>query len=603
MRNLRIAFHTPKDFDQARLESWLRVLKAPVDSNRPLNVPLNPGLAWLRQVLDLSLELSRAAGFPIFTPISVRNCRQDGLGGTQWIANCFSYDFSELTTLPLIRVIHASFGLAHWAHGADSSLHSDRLDFYNRAEKQVSLLFKQNSQRGKSTFHILEAAHQLGIPYSPLPHGVYQLGWGSKARLIERSTTEHDSAIGMKWSGNKIMTAQLLRSAGLPAPTHFPVSNLDQAREVAKRLGYPVVLKPADAERGEGVSVDVNETSLEPAFNEAMRWSSGKVALVERQVPGISHRLWICNGEPLYAVNRLPLGLYADGQSTIRELVDAEYHKQQELPPWKRSKIRPLDALAIQLLETRGLGPDSTPGKGEYIALRRFQTTAGGGVFEEVTDLVHPANWDAAVSAARLLGLKVAGVDFITSDVKVPWYESGAIISEVNFAPMLGIHETGRRYIPTYLNRLLGGNGRIPIEVFVGGELAWQAAKSRQLDLFSSDKKAWITSGNETLAPPRVSKEQLVLSWDIEGRPHHMSIRGLSARTRGLLMFKEVEALVLVVQDDELLQSRPPVDRVDSVSFIDSELRQFGSQEIGRLDLDRETELRQLLADWSAGRL
>lgn len=102
-----------------------------------------------------------------------------------------------------------------------------------------------------------------------------------------------------------------------------------------------------------------------------------------------------------------------------------------------------------------------------------------GGVDEDVSHCIYPANLDIALRAVELFRLQVAGVDIITPDIARPWFENGAIINEVNFAPLSGGGEISRQHIPTFLHRLLGGNGRIPVEVFVGGSAALSAAKKR----------------------------------------------------------------------------------------------------------------------------
>lgn len=102
---------------------------------------------------------------------------------------------------------------------------------------------------------MLHAAFELGVPFSHLGGGTYQLGWGVKARRISRSSTDCDSAIGAAGVNRKDVTAKLPRTAGLPAPVHEPVNTLKSAHAAAKRIGWPVVVKPADAERGEDVRV------------------------------------------------------------------------------------------------------------------------------------------------------------------------------------------------------------------------------------------------------------------------------------------------------------------------------------------------------------
>src|SRR5262249_13728182 len=109
---------------------------------------------------------------------------------------------------------------------------------------------------GKSTVPVLAAAHRLGMPFIHLGAGVYQLGWGSRARRLDRGSTGGDSAIGARLAQHKTLCAELLRMAGLPAPEHVVAVDEGEALQAAAKLGWPVVVKPTDRDRGEGVTVD-----------------------------------------------------------------------------------------------------------------------------------------------------------------------------------------------------------------------------------------------------------------------------------------------------------------------------------------------------------
>jgi len=233
------------------------------------------------------------------------------------------------------------------------------------------------------------------------------------------------------------------------------------------------------------------------------------------------------------------------------------------LPPWKRAPLCALDDSALEMLARQGLGPEDVPGAGRFVALRRIETTASGGVDEEVTHALHPENVRAAIAAARLFGLEVAGVDMISPDITAPWHANGAILNEVNFAPLLGGGEISRRYVEEYLFRLVDGRGRIPVEVFVGGAAAWEAAAARWRTLLQAGMAAVLSSDVRTLGG--------------DGQPFGLAVDGLHARVRALTLRAEVGALVLVVQTLELLRTGIPLDRVDRVVVIDGDIRTAGS--------------------------
>jgi cyanophycin synthetase len=433
---------------------------------------------------------------------------------------------------------------------------------------------------GISTMPILREAHAQGIVFRHLEGGVFQLGWGANARQINRSILDTDSCIGAQVAGKKHWTAQFLRSAGLPAPVHERVQSEAQAVQAASKLGWPVVVKPADRERSEGVTIAINtEQELLEAFRQAAALS--KAILVEREVPGVCYRLMVAHGEFLYAVRRRPRSVTADGVSNVEGLITAAHAQLQKLPPWSRSKLILLDPLTLKSLETQGLGPESVPLQGTVVALRQIESSQWGGDVDDATADVHPENSKMAVQAARLLGLGNAGVDVISLDISRPWYENGAVLNEVNFAPHFGGTEAARKKMPVFLHKLMGGNGRIPVEIYIGGALAWEAALLRHGEWATTGVRCYLTSH--------------VCTFDSRKDRVHFTVDGLFNRSMALLMNREVQALVLVVQTDELLFTGLPVDQVTRVQVFDADLMhwQNGTQKVGA---DQSHKLMQLFA-------
>jgi cyanophycin synthetase len=445
------------------------------------------------------------------------------------------------------------------------------LNFMKRAitDENKELLFEMMKKRfidphslvsgsGKSTMPILREAYRNNIPFRHLKNGIYQLGWGSKARRINRSSTEFDSPIGSMMSHNKIITALLLKEAGLPAAEHKAARSQEEALLAAKELGWPLVVKPSDLDRGEGVSIDVTDnTLLEGAFNAAYTLSKTKQILVERQVEGVCCRIFIANEKMLYAVKRGPKSVKGDGKSSVKKLIDEANRRERSLPPWEKSEVFPLDDLAIETMGLGGFTPESVPEANELVPLRKIESTQWGGVDEDITTVIHPHNIDLSLRAAKLFGLHVAGIDIITTDIGIPWYENGAIINEVNYSPQYGWGEISRRTMTTYLNDLIRGDGRIPITVIVGATEAMSIAKQIQQEQLNNGLRSFI------------STDELSIDW--RGENVYFASKGLYKRCGALLLDSRTDALILVVQTDEFLVTRLPLDTIDRL-IIDSEI-------------------------------
>ncbi|MDX1491320.1 MAG: hypothetical protein R3332_08535 [Pseudohongiellaceae bacterium] len=404
--------------------------------------------------------------------------------------------------------------------------------FYEMIMEKVISPIKKSFPSGKSTMQILRYAHEARIPYRHIGLGAYLLGWGSKAIRLDRSVTDLDSAIALRLSQSKTATANFLRNAGLPAPKHKVVGDKKSAQKAALYLKYPVVIKPNDLERGEGVTVDISDdNALIAAFESAKKLSPSKRVLVEKQVEGVCHRVFITGGQMLYAVRRNAMSVVGNGKNTVLSLLDEELQKQCRMPPWMRSEIEPMDDLARESIKRAGHTLDSIPKEGEKVPLRRIESTLWGGVDEEVTRTIHPENIRIAIDAAALFGLNTAGVDIICEDISIPWFKSGAIINEVNFAPMLGGAEISRGYVSEYLSRAIDGDGRIPVR-YVSGKKAKKAAMEMQQKLLDKGLRCYLTSVAQTI--------------DHNKKVVPLALNTLLARVRALLMRKDVDALVVV---------------------------------------------------------
>ena len=210
-----------------------------------------------------------------------------------------------------------------------------------------------------------------------------------------------------------------------------------------------------------------------------------------------------------------------------------------------------MDALTLAALGAQGRGPDSVPAAGQQVSLRDIESSEWGGDIGDATAQAHPDNIDIAIRAAGLFGLRNAGIDIISADIGRPWHESGAIINEVNYAPYFGGNPIAKAKLPDFFGEFMAGDGRIPIIAYVGDEAAWQQGASRQRALRESGVNCYLTSHAQTL----------------NGRQEPMPLPqpGLFQRTLGLLMNRDVEALILVIQSDDLLYTGLPVDRIDEI--------------------------------------
>ena len=231
-----------------------------------------------------------------------------------------------------------------------------------------------------------------------------------------------------------------------------------------------------------------------------------------------------------------------------------------------RKKPTLLDKLAKDTLKQQGLDYNSIPQPGVLVFLRPFESTEWGGTPQPVTELIHPDNLRLALQASQLLGLNVAGVDLISKDISKPWHQNGAVINEVNFAPFLGErHDYQRNGVKALIQSLLKHGGRIPIEIFIGDGEALKKARERQRDLVTQHQQCFLTTHEQTFSPE--GEVRLAMAY----------IDGLYNRCRMILMHKDVECLLVVIQTDEFVGTGLPMDSINALTLVNEKLLATGT--------------------------
>jgi cyanophycin synthetase len=322
---------------------------------------------------------------------------------------------------------------------------------------------------GPSTGCIVQAAVARGIPYRRLTDGsLVQFGWGKHQRRIWAAEVDATSAVSEAIAQDKDLTKQLLRAAGVPVPFGRPVRDADDAWAAALEVGLPVVVKPQGGNQGKGITVNVtSREQLDRAYPAAEAIGS---VMVEKFLPGNDFRLLVVGDKLVAAARRDPPRVVGDGVHTIRELVDRVNADPRRGDGHATSLTRVrLDDIAVALLATRDLTPDSVPEKGRSVVLRKNANLSTGGTATDVTDEVHPQVAACAIAAAQTVGLHVCGVDLVCESVRVSLDEQAGGIVEVNAAPGLRMHLSpsygkGRAVGEAIVNHLFrpGETGRIP---------------------------------------------------------------------------------------------------------------------------------------------
>jgi cyanophycin synthetase len=290
---------------------------------------------------------------------------------------------------------------------------------------------------GPSTACIVDAADDRDIPAIRLSAGnLLQLGYGINQRRIWTAETDNTGAIAETISRDKDLTKSLLQSCGVPVPVGQAVDSAAQAWEVAQELGLPVVVKPSDGNHGRGVFTNLStQAEILAAYPLAEQEGSG--VLVERFIAGFEHRLLIVGGKLIAAARGQYACVTGDGKSGIRTLIESQLNadplrgREEDLP---LNYIK-LDSVVELEIARQGLSWESIPALGQTVVIQR-----NGNVAIDCTEEVHPDIASTACTAARIVGLDIAGIDLVVQDISKPLIEQQGAIVEVNAGPGLLMH-------------------------------------------------------------------------------------------------------------------------------------------------------------------
>lgn len=217
--------------------------------------------------------------------------------------------------------------------------------------------------------------------------------------------------------------------------------NIKAAYNYARKIGFPLIVKPNSGSQGTGVFKVINKRE----FYQALRliFKQDNIALVQKIVLGKDYRLVVLDNKIISAYQRIPLNIVGGGGSTVATLLQKKL-KHFALLGRDIRQIKKNDIRFRQNLARQGLNMKSVLPAGRRIFLLNNANLSSGGDAIDVTNRIHPDFKKIARQLTKDMGLRLGGVDFmIQGDIgakpKKYW------IIEINCSPGLDHYvKTGR---------------------------------------------------------------------------------------------------------------------------------------------------------------
>ena len=285
-----------------------------------------------------------------------------------------------------------------------------------------------------------EAAAALGASVTELPDGELEIALGSRRTRVDSRFTPLDGEDTRARVRDKTLINRLLAEAGVLLPEYVELAgdDLAGARAFMSRIPAPWVVKPAGASGGQGVTTGLRNWE-EFALARRRALLEGPRLLLERHVEGDVFRMLLLDGAVLDVIRRLPSRVTGDGVCSVIELIEAENRRRLNTPGPALSLIF-IDLECVLTLRAQGLSIDSVPAAGRVVTLKTVTNQNGARDNFTFREALSEDVIDQARKAAGASGIRLAGVDVVTSDPARALGATRGAVLEVNVAPGLHYH-------------------------------------------------------------------------------------------------------------------------------------------------------------------
>lgn len=410
----------------------------------------------------IALELQKLAGMPVSFGVN----KPTAESGIYQVV--FEYQYEQVGRYAARASVRLCQSLIDTGGYLASELQQDLNDL---AE------LKLESQLGPSTESIVAEANARKIPWLNInSRAMIQLGYGIHQKRLQATLSNFTGILGVELACDKEATKGILRDSGIPVPRGTVIKSLKYLEQaIASVGGFPIVIKPLNGNHGRGITIDIRSMlAAEDAFEVAQQVSED--VIIERFHRGRDHRVLVINGKFIAVAERIPAHVYGNGKSTIAELI--EITNSDPLRGDGHDNVLTkivLDRTSLDILQRQSLTLETVLETGKICYLRATANLSTGGIAVDRTDDIHPENIWLAQRVAKIIGLDIAGIDIVTSDISQPLRVTDSVIVEVNAAPGFRMHTapsigTPRNVAEPVISMLFpeGSPTRIPIIAITG---------------------------------------------------------------------------------------------------------------------------------------
>ncbi len=213
--------------------------------------------------------------------------------------------------------------------------------------------------------------------------------------------------------------------------------DINAGYKYAKKLGFPVIVKPNSGSQGVDVALVYDKVEFYKAMNKVFK--NDRMALVQKYIKGRDYRIVVLDNRIISAYQRIPLSVIGDGKLSIKKLLEK---KKRYFIKIKRDINIEINDLRIKSkLKVINKNLSWIPNKKEQVFLLDNANLSTGGDSVDVTNSIHKDFKKIAIKLTKDMGLRICGVDLMIDGDIADKPRKYSVI-EVNSAPGLDHYVT-----------------------------------------------------------------------------------------------------------------------------------------------------------------
>lgn len=242
--------------------------------------------------------------------------------------------------------------------------------------------------------------------------------------------------------GDKYITKKILEQNKISVPIgeKFLPSEWELSILYAKKIGFPVVVKPVFGSHGDNIYMDIeSEQELKDIVQNVFANTLKTAFIIEKQFDGKEYRVFLTKEGNYAVLHREPAHVIGDGKHSILELIEIENEKRKE----RINCLCPIavDEITESYIKKNNILMKDKPNENKKVYLRHNSNVAKGGLCIDYTDKIHSSVIENCKKILETFsGLSYVGIDYMSKDIQAEQTADMYNIVEVNTVPGIHMH-------------------------------------------------------------------------------------------------------------------------------------------------------------------